>query len=348
MIYLEAALLTICLSLCAVASITDIRHGLIANKHILCAAIPATALNAVYYFSFARTFFPAFVVNLSIMILISILFYAYHLWSAGDSKLLIMVIFCIPARICYKNSQTLAPTIQVIILIFSLAYVYLIVQSIVLGIKKRDLFEIKTIRLHIRNFLRQYLQCTVYAFLLNELLYLPIFINFYSYNIDLIMIINLLFMLTILHVRFFSNKNVMILATIATLVLAYLTGFEILGSLQPQIYILAVVIVLLRMIAEKYNYQTIPTTAISQGMVLAWTTILLFKPSRIHGLPVNTTEDIRSKLTHQEVGSIIRWRSSKYGKEEIVIVSKMPFAIFIALGTIIFIIMRFWLYDDQG
>ena len=64
-------------------------------------------------------------------------------------------------------------------------------------------------------------------------------------------------------------------------------------------------------------------------------------PSNIKGLPKEkNTEDIRSRITEEEAESIKRWEFSKYGQSEIVIVRKIPFAIFISIGSIVYIFSR--------
>jgi hypothetical protein len=342
MTLIESALITILLCLCTVTTITDFRSGLIANKHLLMAAGPALVLNFLYYYFYTAIFLKAFVLNLIVIFLITILFYAFNIWSAGDSKLLLLVIFCLPGRIFYEGQQALAPTLQIVILIFSIAFLYLIVESIVLGIKRRDLFKIRFGQLNMRVFVKQYLKCTIYTFLINSIFILPYFADFYQKNTTLIMILNLLVILTVLNVEFFSNLYLLIVSCLVVFSITFWQDVSIFGSGQPGIYLLALGIILLRMIAEKYNYQVIPLANLKKGMVLAWSSITFLKPSRVKGLPESTTEDIRSRLTQEEVESIKRWGDSKYGKDEIVIVTKIPFAIFITLGTIAYMAMRFF------
>jgi hypothetical protein len=342
MTLIESALITILLCLCIITTVTDFRSGVINNKHLLTAAVPALVLNSIYYYGYATIFLKAFILNLLVIFLITVLFYSFHIWSAGDSKLLLLVIFCLPGRIFYDGQQALAPTLQIIILIFSIAFLYLICESIAVGIKRRDLFKIRFDQSNMRIFVKQYLKCTIYSFLMNTIFFLPYFVDFYRNNTTLIMVLNLLVILTVLNVELFANLYLLIVSSLIVLFVAFWQDFRILGSAEPSIYLLAIGIILLRMIAEKYNYQVIPLGNLKKGMVLSWSSITFFKPSRVKGLPETTTEDIRSRLTQGEVESIKRWGDSKYGKDEIVIVTKIPFAIFITLGTIVFMALRFF------
>ena len=64
--------------------------------------------------------------------------------------------------------------------------------------------------------------------------------------------------------------------------------------------------------------------------------ILLFAKSRVKGLPTFSTEDLKSRLSAEEVDSINRWSKTSSGQEAIVIVRKIPFALFIGVGTLLF------------
>ena len=74
------------------------------------------------------------------MTFISIAFYAIHIWAAGDSKLLILTIMLIPTRLYYEGNIVSA-TVVLIIMIFSFAFIYTIIESICIGIKEKNLFK---------------------------------------------------------------------------------------------------------------------------------------------------------------------------------------------------------------
>ena len=74
-------------------------------------------------------------------------------------------------------------------------------------------------------------------------------------------------------------------------------------------------------------------------MVLSYTTVFKFTQSRVKGLPQTTSENMGSRITQEEADSIIRWADSKYGQETIVILRKIPFAIFITAGYLIYIVI---------
>ena len=68
-------------------------------------------------------------------------------------------------------------------------------------------------------------------------------------------------------------------------------------------------------------------------MILSMGASLLMQRSRVRGLPGISSEDLKSRLTEEETESIKRWAKSKK-IESLLIVKKIPFAVFIFLGFI--------------
>ena len=154
------------------------------------------------------------------------------------------------------------------------------------------------------------------------------------------MILNMIIVLLSYNFKFFNRPIPLICLSCVTILSCLLVNsahFQV----NVKIYLLVFVVLLIRLFVEKYNYQTIPTNKAEKGMVLAYSTILGFIPSSVQGLPKEkTTEDIRSRITADEAESIKRWENSKYGRAEITIVRKIPFAIFISIGAVIYTFAR--------
>lgn len=333
----EAIMLSVLFFTCAYVTVTDLRNSIIQNKVILTSGIVAIILNAIYFSLFASDFIIAYFVNVGIMTFISIAFYAIHIWAAGDSKLLILTIMLIPTRLYYEGNIVSA-TVVLVIMIFSFAFIYTIIESICIGIKEKNLFKIEKIQANIKSMVLQYIKCTCLVMLFNYIfnLILP---KFYSLNIELSMILNMIVIFLGYNIKIFDKPLWLTILAIPTLALQIFT-YGLKTNVDLKIYCLVVIVLLLRIISEKYNYMTIPTNSVKRGMVMSYTTIMNFMPSRIKGLPTTTTEDIRTRITEEQAESIRRWENSKYGQSEIIIVRKIPFAIFISFGTIVYVIMR--------
>ncbi len=337
MVLNEAFLITLLIYSCIYVTVTDIRHGLIQNKVIAVTGLLGLLANLIYYTVFAEVFLVAFVLNVAVMAAISIAFYALHIWAAGDSKLLMLAVFLIPARIYYEGNNVTA-TVIIMILIFSIAYIYIILESIYLGIKEKNFFQWSALKTDIRQMVKQYIKCTCLVTLFGMALRFLV-PEFYDANLELVMLLNMILILWSFHFKLFDRSLPLFLLVLATAA-SYFFLQSITVSINPKIYLVVIMVLLLRLFVEKYNYRKIPTSQVKKGMVLAYSTVISFLPSTVKGLPHSTTEDIRARLSFTEAESIKRWENSKYGQPTIVIVRKMPFAVFISMGAVLYTVMR--------
>lgn len=340
MTLIESLMLAVLFFTCTYVTVTDLKNGIIQNKVVFSAAIVAIVLNVVYFVFFAEEFFIAYLINVGVMSFVSITFYALHIWAAGDSKLLILTIMLIPTRLYYEGNMVSA-TVVIIIMIFSFAYIYTVGESIYIGIKEKNLFKIQKFRADIVSMIKQYIKCTCLV-LLFDTFFEFFFPEFYSVNLELIMILNMIIVFLSYNIKFLDRWVWLIVLAVPTVAL-HIGIYGISSDFDYKIYILVGIVLVLRIFSEKYNYKTVPTSSVKKGMVMSYATILYFSKSRIKGLPDCTTEDIRSRITEEEAESIRRWEGSKYGQKEITIVRKIPFAIFISFGTVFYVVMRMFL-----
>lgn len=138
-------------------------------------------------------------------------------------------------------------------------------------------------------------------------------------------------------------RNLIMLIGLSCYILSIYNGYFFDNTKE---IIIVLTVLVFKSMAEKYNYEEISAIDVEEGMVLSISTVMLFMNSRIKGLPLKTTEDIKSRITKQEAESIRRWTNSSKGKDKIVIVRKIPFAIFISLGFISYLLIGglLWLY----
>ena len=139
-------------------------------------------------------------------------------------------------------------------------------------------------------------------------------------------------------IKILQNKYLVLIIAISVIVIKLLQQQAIISKSMLLNYTIVFLMLLLRLFIDEYNYETIPTKEVKKGMILATSTVVLFLNSKVKGLPLSSTEDLRSRLTQEEVDSILRWEHSKYGSDSIQIVRKIPFAIFISSGTIMFLL----------
>lgn len=340
MMILEVIMISLAVALCIQSAWTDFHTGQVLNKHLICYIVIGTIANAIYYGFFCQDVLLRTMLNFLVIAAISIGFYALHVWSAGDSKLLLTIVYLLPGRIFWTHSDTIVPSVYIFMAVFVLGYLYLIAEAIYFDIRDHKIQKplvtkdgtLQTAASFIRNF------AFLYAW---NVLLQTAFPEFVEQNAMLVSLISYFLITIIREYRFYNTTWFLWLCIVLDSVLVILKKqVPGLGSILYVIrsYALVLIVMLATWIASKYSYESIPTAEVKPGMVLSKSTVILFGPSRVQGLPQNSFEDLRSRLTESEAAAVCRWASSKYGKASVVIVRKIPFATFIALGTGIMIL----------
>ena len=330
--------------MCIIVTYTDFKTGLIPNKILIPFGVIILILDAVYYAVFQRELIGGFILNFAVNMFFSILLYTYAFWGAGDSKLMILSALAIPARF-YSSDILSVPIIMITVQTFAIAFCYLAIESIVLGIMKKDFFNLKInitkpkILAALKNYIISYIYIIFFNFMLNLVLNNKIAISSY-----IIPICSFFIVFTVFNFEFFQRKTVIGIFALIDVLLMILFYSNISSFFPPlwNLIIISIVFVF-RNLSAKYNYRTIPVSEVRQGMVLSINTLMRFKGSRIKGLPEFTTEDFRSRISSENADSIKRWGNSKNGASEIIIVRKLPFAVFITAGIIAFLGIRMWI-----
>ena len=342
MVYCEAFLVSTLVFTLLFTVHSDIKIGIIENKKILISSALCLATDLIYYWFFAQKYFSVFILNLIFLSAVSVILYAYNIWAAGDCKLMINVLLAIPGRFYFFNYKGVTPGFMHLVIIFAFAFVYIICESIFLLIYQKGKHSVQTanIKFNWKNYLKSFATCLTIIFSVNGLLtnLLP---AFFSDNSYLLLMITFLVVLTVMNFSRLQSLAVIITATAVCISLVSLGIIPVhIRSINYIQYLLMFALIFLRFIGEKHNYKEIQTTQVKQGMILSLSTIIRFSSSRVDGLPLVTTEDLRSRLTIEEVNSILLWGASAYGSPTVVIVRKIPFAVFITIGTLAFMILE--------
>lgn len=339
MIICEILLLFCALILCGLSVWTDLRHGQIKNKHLASCFAVGLVLNFIYYIVYCREYFGITALNLLISTLISIGFYFVHIWSAGDSKLMIVLISLLPGRLFWANSSTIVPAAYLFILIFSIGYLYLIGEALYLDFKNHAIKLPSITKEDVWDTFKSYLRAFIVLYAWNGVLAIA-FPSFVENNILLISLISY-FVITVLRENtIYQSKILLYGCGLFDVIMLILTRNSItLSSIirMVQTYMLVLFVMWTTWIAGKYVYESVPTEEVKAGMILSRSTIVCFAPSRVKGLPQISYEDMRSRLTEDEAAAVRRWKDSKYGKATVITVRKIPFASFIAVGVILFV-----------
>lgn len=332
---IDWVMVIICLMIGVISAYTDIQKRLIPNRLLYPAFAIMFPLGLIYHF--LTEMGTLYLANVLLVIAFSILLYAVHYFSAGDSKLMIVLASSMPAHLYQETLHGLFPIMAWVIIVFSAAFVYLIGESIWLAVKKQKRYSKKS---SIKQILSNYLPRLIVVTGVSECVWF-LFPEFFAENQYIIILLD--YFLILILSDHLSRLNKTSMCVMGALVLAfgvvcgYLNGFH-LSSLAFLPFIIT--LWLLQAFLSAYNYRSIATSDIEAGMILSLETSVLMQRSKVKGLPEVSTEDMCSKLSESEAESIRRWGKSKYGSTEITIVRTLPFGALMALGSAIFIIER--------
>jgi len=283
-------------------------------------------------------------INIIISVIISFSFYYFKIWSAGDAKLFLAIIIIIPYNIYNVEKTNLFPALYLLIIIFSIGFFYVVLETLVLWVKDKKRIQIFKLKIkNIKQIIINYFMGYFVILFINNitLKFVP---DFRINNGGLMLICNMLILFFLYRIIKRKRKTLIIMSLflIANLTYYFIFGLRI-YSINLKMFVFVLSIMLFRSFAEKYNYEEIRIENLKPRMILSFESVLKFYSSRVKGLPHSTDETTDSRLTTNEVNSIKRWSKTKRGQDTIVIVRHMPFAPFILIGEIMFFIFRLFI-----
>jgi preflagellin peptidase FlaK len=278
--------------------------------------------------------------NILTIAIVSIALYAVGVWTAGDSKLLIVLILCAPAQLLAGNLAC-APMLITLPIIFSLAFLYIVASSLYGFIARHEKpqFAFKSIKP--RQFVGQWARCALFSLLFSALRVIPTLQPMFQNNVILVMLINLFIILLAVNFKFFKRKLVIGIAAILLLTAAVINPVA-LFVFNWHVYIIAIVVIFVRMMVDQDNYQEVETAQIQEGMVLPAISILKL---RARGLSLAVAQPSLSAVTEYRLSSqdaidIREFSEKRRAPSSIAVSRKMPFAVFVGLGVVIYIVAQ--------
>lgn len=333
---IDVIMISYLLFICLVAAVTDWKKGKIYNKWLTAGIGPGAVLILIYYMRYPEKV-PLFLSNLAAAFVIAILFFALKLWGAGDSKLWLFVNFLYPAGWYAVKESMLFPSMLLFMVIFIEAYLYIIAESVwyrffrrktgvVFQHEKPDREQLWNIGFSIAFLSCIYMAC---GYWLQE---------YYENNRIFFAVIGILLTNKLVKTSF-RKKHLLTVLMLGGYLVMSVGMYQSFEGRQLLLSVLLVVVTQLSLkFADRYNYAWIPTGEVRQGMILSYFTVQQFAYSRVKGLPQSTDETTKSRISQQEAEAVRRWAGSKYGKEQVMIVRYIPFAIFILFGLVTYLI----------
>lgn len=338
MVILEIIQLSILAASCIYFSYTDIRFNRIRNKTVSILTGIAGLFDIIYYSVFARNAVKPFLIIAGVMSAAAVIMYAAHIWAAGDSKFMILVSLLIPVS---SKGDEWRDYYEIMIPVYAFAagFIFLIADTIVNMRKEAVSVNREKFAGKIKLTFLQFIINSIYVITLLKIEDFVLRKTGFQLG-PFQLIFNICLLILIGHFHFFQTKAVVGFTTGASLLYSIGTGIWILSPIRLLYYGIAFVFVILQQLIGEFNYREIPTADVKTGMVLSMGSSMLLINSRVKGLPGISHEDMRNRLSEEEAEAVRRWESSRHGQKTVTIVRKIPFAVFISIGTGCYFVLR--------
>lgn len=324
------------LVLVSYAALSDLSSGVVKNRVLLVFFIFACSISVVR-FILCPLCRMSYSMNLLIMFGLSVLLYCTHTWAGGDCKYIAVAAILFPPEHYIGIDSTNITLFWVVIFAFLVGYLFILLDTVISAIHKKALPKLKTIVDGFYKFGISYIKTLIYIAAFN-LIYASTIGKLVSVSSLVLCAFYYMLALVVNNWNVFHKKWLLISVFIFDLFFSFVIKTVPVGT-SPFHYIVLIIAVLIKMVAANYNYETIPTEQVTAGMILSLETTVLFSKSRVKGLPGLSSEHLSSRLTADEAASVRRWASSAYGLPQVTIVRKIPFAAFISVGFLIYLLL---------
>lgn len=333
---LEIVSLCIAACMCILCTKSDMREGIIYNKVLVIFSLFAVVIDIAYYVFFAWDLLDDFFFNILVVAAVSLYLFYSHSFAGGDCKMTIVLSLLFPARyyLVYGNGN--------VTLFFAIGfaifagYIYLLVSSIQAIITQKVKLTYEYVKDSLLSFLKSYVTAMVYIALMNCLLLFcekwGVFVNAWVVRGSCLMVAWCVGRFSVL------KQKICLLPVIVAIVTISVIVKTIPISLNPENYMLVLVLLFCQMTIKTTIYEKVSVEHLKKGMILSTFTSVLMQSSITKGLPGVSTEDLKSRLTLDEIASIKIWAKATR-TEELTIVKKIPFAIFISIGFLSYFIL---------
>ena len=336
MIVLEGVCLCLIVALCYLCTKSDLQQGMIYNKVIASFGGFAIVLDIVYYGIFVQDLFYDFMSNVIIVAVVSMYLFYSHSFAGGDCKMMIVLAILFPARFYWVFGNSNITLVFMIAFAIFAGYCYLLVSSILAIATKKVIITFDYVKNYLLKFLKSYIVAMIYISLLNRFISVA-YSHGYEINVWITRALCLLMAWCIGRYAYFKKWFFLVPVACIGMIISLVTKTSLI-SLNPENYILVLVLLMCQMTIKTIIYEDVEVSQLKKGMILTTFSSMLMQTSITKGLPGISTEDLKSRLTTEEVESIKLWAKATH-TGNLTIVKKIPFAIFISIGVLLYCLM---------
>ena len=331
--FLEAGILAFSAVIGGICAVSDIRRGIIPNRVLLIGLAGGIPFHLVFLLSGSAFYYPTWLINMLIADALAFVMYYNRLWAAGDAKLFIVLYYLFPPLLLDVGLYTYS--VVPYIFIFLPALVWILADTVISLIRREPR---KAIPLQPKKILKNVFTVMIES----TALYCVISLIPGEFTAENGLFVSLLMMCY----AYFCSSNrtmkrwyvILIHAVIAAVPLFLGRGINVLPDWRSLLTLILVIGI--QHFVSLYNYRKIPTADVKAGMILSADTVLSFQKSRVQGLPADPSEELTAKIDEEQAATVRRWEQSAYGAPTVWTVRKVPFGSMIALGFVLWAIVR--------
>ena len=333
----DIVLSVVLLLFCIYSMISDIKTGKIKNLILLIMGGITLSAALIKLIFFDRDDLFLYLENAGILLLIGLAGYAFKLWAGGDCKVLALIAVSYPTLFYFDYNQLRLTLWLIPVAAFIISFIYLLAESVISVIGRKNRIDGKQMLTTLRRYFLLYIKAFVFITAWNQIFAYFVY-PYLQIHPAIYFSISILLVFVISKIKVLGNVWVLIgVAAFDVAMMIISHNFTIITYWKN--YLLVFLFMILKSFMSLYNYKIIPTEEVTEGMVLSGTDTLFMQKSRVKGLPALSDETLRSRITAEEADSVKRWGKSKYGKSEISIVRKIPFAAFLSIGTVVYLLV---------
>ncbi|MBQ8011731.1 MAG: hypothetical protein IJ265_09265 [Oscillospiraceae bacterium] len=328
----------ICLSLVLgiYCTCSDLQNGIIRNKVLGIFAVIGMILDIAYYGIFAQDLFADFLFNFLTVTIVCLFLFFSHSFAGGDCKMAIVLSLLYPARMYYTYNQSNITLLFAIGLAILTGYLYLLIDASRAIVTRKTSVTRSYIKSSLLSFFSSYLPAMAYIAFFNSV-FLLFDLHGITPNVWISRSVCLLVAWCTGRFPIFKKLFLILPAIMVTLIISFLAGVLPL-SVHFENYLLVFILLFCQLIIKTTIYETISMDQLKKGMILSSFSSILMQSSITKGLPGISTEDLKSRLSDDEVQSIKRWAKDTH-TDKLTIVRKIPFAVFIAIGFAVYFLL---------
>lgn len=323
--------------LCAIVSVTDCKTGLIHNRALVVFFLIAVVLDCIYYGFFVRDVLGDFAINCLVVIAASLLLFFTYSFAGGDCKFVVVAAFLYPARCYFVYEDSIVTLVFAVGFAIVLGYLFLLSMSLYDLLAKKKSVGKGYLKTSLIRFIKSFLIASIYIAAI--VLLANGAERIFSISINRWILRALCLCMALLVGRFAWFKKLYPVLTVAALVCALSVALRCIPfSTHIESYCLSFVLLFFQLVIRTDLYYETPISQLNPGMILSMMSSMMMQGSRVVGLPGISREDLRDRLTQDQVDSIGRWAKAR-NIESLVVVRKIPFGVFLAMGFVCYFVL---------